>query len=389
LKFAFLHHGDPFSESLWSGIPLNISRGLRELGHEVVPVGDLQPQGPFTARARTAFYRYLLKRLYLMNRDPRVVRLRAKDGNRRLKELGPVDAVLVTYLANAAYVETESPVVVIHDATWAQVLDYYDGYERTTLAAETVRGGMELEKKALDRCDHALYCSQWAASSAIKDFGLPPEKVSVAPLGASLVNGPTRADVAAYLGRRGQGPMKLFFVGKDWYRKGGDVAIRVAAEIERRGVPVELHIAGGEPEGELPSFVRRHGMLRKDVPEQAEELWRLFESNDFFILPTRAEAFGIVFAESAAYGLPVMASDTGGVREAVRGEWGITPPLGASPSVYADWAVKVFSDRAEYERLSWLARTSYEIDLNWPTFCRHLVQVVSGTKDSLTAGSRR
>jgi glycosyltransferase involved in cell wall biosynthesis len=130
-------------------------------------------------------------------------------------------------------------------------------------------------------------------------------------------------------------------------------------------------------------------MLRKDVPEEAAELWQLFETSDFFILPTRAEAFGIVFAESAAYGLPVMASDTGGVLEAVRGEWGITPPPGAPASVYADWAVKVFRDRAEYKRLSSLARTSYETDLNWPAFCRHLVQVVAAMKDSLTAGSRR
>jgi len=325
-----------------------------------------------------------------MNRDPSVVRLRARDGNRRLKEVGPVDAVLVTYLANAAYVETEYPVVVIHDATWAQVLDYYAGYERTTLAAETVRGGMELEKKALDRCDHALYCSHWAASSAVQDFGIPLEKVSVAPLGASLVEGPTRADLAAYLQQRGQGPMKLFFVGKEWYRKGGDVAVQVAVEIERQGVPVELHVAGCEPEGEVPSFVRRHGMLRKDIPQQAEQLWKLFETSDFFILPTRAEAFGIVFAESAAYGLPVMASDTGGVREAVRGEWGITPPLGAPATIYATWATNLFRNRAEYERLSWLARTSYENDLNWPAFCCHLVQVVATKTDSkqLTAELR-
>jgi glycosyltransferase involved in cell wall biosynthesis len=377
LRFAFLHHGDPLSESLWSGIPLNISRTLRESGHEVVPIGNLLPQGPIIPRLRSAFYRYVLKRNYILARDPQVARMQAKDANRRLKQLGSVDAVIVTYLADGAYLETESPVIVIHDATWPQILDYYAGYERSWLSNATVHGGMQLEQRALDRCDRAIYSSHWAASSAINDFAIPPQKVSVAPLGASFVKPPTREDVASYLAQRGQGPMKLFFVGKEWERKGGNIAVQVASEIERQGVPVELHVAGCNPEGELPSFVRKYGMLRKDVPQEAEKLRQLFASSDFFILPTRAEAFGIVFAESAAYGLPVMASDTGGVREAVRGEWGITPPLDAPATVYAEWALKNFRNRAEYERWAWLARTSYETDLNWPAFCRHLVQVTS------------
>lgn len=380
MKFVFLHHGDPFSESLWSGIPLNVGRTLRELGHEVIPVGNLQPQGPIVPRLRSAFYRYVLKKNYILGRDPQVARMQAKDATRRLKQLGSVDAVIVTYLSNGAYLETNSPVVIIHDATWAQVLDYYAGYERSWLSAATVYGGMELERRALQRCDHAIYSSRWAASSAINDFGIPPQKVSVAPLGASLAAPPTREDISTFLLRRGHGPMKLFFVGKEWERKGGDVAVQVALEIERQGVAVELHVAGCNPSGDLPPLVKQYGMLRKDVPQEAEKLWQLFSSSDFFILPTRAEAFGIVFAEAAAYGLPVMASDTGGVREAVRGEWGITPPLGAPAAVYADWALKSFRNRAEHERLAWLARASYETDLNWAAFCRHLVQVVSGLR---------
>ncbi len=376
MKFAFLHHGDPLSESLWSGIPLNIGRTLRELGHEVIPVGNLQPHGPVVPRLRSAFYRYVLKKNYILGRDPQVARMQAKDANRRLKELGPVDAVIVTYLANGAYLETESPVIVIHDATWPQVLDYYVGYERSWQSTPTIRGGMELEQRALQRCNHAIYSSQWAASSAVNDFGISPQKVSVAPLGASFVTPPTRQDIASFLLRRGQAPMKLLFVGKEWERKGGDIAVKVASEIECQ-VAVELHIAGCNPPDGLPPFVKRYGMLRKDVPEEAEKLWQLFGSSDFFILPTRAEAFGIVFAEAAAYGLPVMASDTGGVREAVRGEWGITPPLDAPIGVYAEWAVKNYLDRPEYERLARLARSSYETDLNWPAFCRRLVQVVN------------
>ncbi len=377
MRFACLHHGDPVSEDLWSGIPLNIVRTLRELGHEVVLIGALQPHVPVFSRVKSAIYKFLFKKVYVINRDPSVIRARTPDANKRLSQLGAVDAILVSYLPDAAYLESKYPVVLLHDATWVQLLDYYPGYERSRLAAETVRGGIELDREALRRCAHAIYSSHWATRSASQDYGVPDHKLSVAPLGASIVNPPTRTDVAAYLKRRGQDTMKLFFLGKEWHRKGGDIAVQVAAEIMRLGVPVELHVAGCQPEGEIPPFVRAHGSLRKDVEAQAQKLRGLFESSDFFIMPTRADAFGIVFGESAAFGLPVMASDSGGVREAARGEWSLVPPPGTSPSIYAQWAVSLFRNRAEYERLSWLARESYENDLNWPSFCRHLIQVVS------------
>jgi glycosyltransferase involved in cell wall biosynthesis len=376
VRFACLHHGDPLSEALWSGIPLNIVRTLRELGHEVVPIGELQPQIPFASRVKSAFYRFLLKRVYTLNRDPMVIRSRTPDAERRLKEIGPVDAVLIAYLPDAAYLETGNPIILLHDATWAQLLDYYPGYERKRLAAEIVRGGLTLDKAALERCSHAIYTSSWAAASVAADVGIPPHKVSAAPLGANMIHPPSREDVASCLRQRGHGPMKLFFLGKEWYRKGGDIAVQVATEIQRMGVPVELHVAGCDPEGDIPAFVRRHGFLRKDVQCEVDQLRGLFASSDFFIMPTRADATPVVYAESAAYGLLVMASDTGGVKAMVSGEWGITPEPGASAQVFAAWAVTIYRDRERYERLSWLAREAYERELNWPAFCRHLVQVV-------------
>lgn len=272
MRFACLHHGDQYSEALWSAIPLNIIRALGGLGHEVVVINGLQPQVPVFSRIKTAVYKYLLHKTYALNRDPRVFRARAKDANRRLAELGAVDAVLITYLADAVYLETDHPVILIHDATWAQMLDYYPCYESKGMAGETIRGGLDLDKQALERCDHAVYSSRWAAESVVRDYGVPSAKVSVAPLGASIVNEPTREDLARYLSRRGQQPMKLLFLGKEWYRKGGDIAMRVGSAIEAMGVPVELHVAGCDPEGEQAPFVRRHGLLRKDVPSEAEEL---------------------------------------------------------------------------------------------------------------------
>jgi glycosyltransferase involved in cell wall biosynthesis len=376
MRLASLHHSDLNSEALWSGIPLNIMRNLRALGHEVALVHKLEPQAPFAGRVKTWFYKYAREKQYLMNRDPAMIRLRAKDGNRKLKAIGAVDAVLVTYPPDAAFVETSAPVILLHDATWPLLLDYYPGYERSRMARETIEGGMLLDRLAIERCDRLVYFSRWAESSAVETFAASRGKVSTALPGPNMVDLPARENVHSFLDRRGQGPMRLLFLGVEWHRKGGDIAVRVAAEIERRGVPVELHVAGCKPEGEVPQFVRAHGMLRKDVEREAKELRELLETSDFFLLPTRADALGVVFAESAAFGLPVMTAATGGVADAVREEWGFAPPPGTAAQSYADWAIERFRNRAEYERLAWLARDAYEGELNWPAYCRHIVSKV-------------
>ncbi len=375
MRFAFVHNGDPLSEGLWSGIPLNIIRTLRGMGHEVVVIGNLPPHIPLFARVKTQFYKRIRGKMYLLNRDPAVFAARAKSANRRLKEAGRFDAVLIAYPPDAAYLETKIPILIVHDAAWTQIVDFYPGAERERMAPETLRGGIDLDKTALARCSHAIYCSQWAASSVIRDYGISSSKITVVPLGSGIDKPPTRQQVADYLKNRLKVPMKLFFLGREWHRKGGDIAIAVGEEIERLGTAIELHVAGCVPPPPLPRWVRLHGPMRKDVPAEAAVLRELFETSDYLILPTRADAFGMVFGESAAFGTPVIASDVGGVREAACGEWALTLPLNTPPHVMAEWAISLYRDRAAYERLAWLARESYETHLNWPAFCRKLVEI--------------
>ena len=52
-------------------------------------------------------------------------------------------------------------------------------------------------------------------------------------------------------------------------------------------------------------------------------VWSLFRSCDVLVLPTKADAFGIVAAEASACGLAVIMSDVGGARDiVVEGETG-------------------------------------------------------------------
>jgi len=202
----------------------------------------------------------------------------------------------------------------------------------------------------------------------------------VAPLGANLPRVLSAGDLQAFLKQRGSGACKFLFLGKEWYRKGGDIAVQILQELAQRGLPVELHVVGCQPEGEAPAFVKSHGELWKAIPEQAEKLHRLFATSDFFLLPTRAECFGLAFCEAAAYGLPVVTVATGGVPEVVSQDWAIALPPPVSASVYADWIVDHYRDREKYARLCNAARAAYEQRLNWQTMCSHIVEVTKGLR---------
>jgi glycosyltransferase involved in cell wall biosynthesis len=375
MRFLCLHHGDILSEKLWSGIPLNIVNTLRAQGHEVIAEGNLVPGTTFIGRVKGVVYRKVFHKLYLVDRDPYTYKRRSRDANRRIREAGAIDAVIATQIGDAAFIRSAAPIITIHDATFFQIMDYYPGYERGGYARETIAGGIALDTKGLDQAAHCIFSSWWAADSAHKDYGIPRSKLSVAPLGANLREVPSAEEHQGFLRQRGSGTCKFLFLGKEWYRKGGDIAVAILNELTRRGLAVELHVVGCSPEGDVPSFVKAHGELWKGDPKQARELTALFQTCDFFILPSRAECFGLVFCEAAAYGLPAVALGTGGVPEVVSEEWAIALPPPVSASIYADWIVDHYRDREKYRRLSHAARAAFEQRLNWQVMCNHIVEV--------------
>jgi glycosyltransferase involved in cell wall biosynthesis len=67
-------------------------------------------------------------------------------------------------------------------------------------------------------------------------------------------------------------------------------------------------------------------------PLTAGELDRVYAGADLLVLPSRNETYGMVVTEALARGLPVIASDVGGVTEAVGHDGdGVRPGLLVAP----------------------------------------------------------
>ena len=106
--------------------------------------------------------------------------------------------------------------------------------------------------------------------------------------------------------------------------------------------------------------------LDKNKGAEMERLHQILLETDFLLLPTRAECAGIVFCEAAAYGIPSISTNTGGVATYVRdGINGYALPVEAGASEYASVMNGIWKDQQEYTRLKKDSRLLYENELNW------------------------
>lgn len=94
-------------------------------------------------------------------------------------------------------------------------------------------------------------------------------------------------------------------------------------------------------------------------------------------MPSRAEAYGIVFAEAAAFGLPVIATDLGGIPTIVKdNETGFLLKDLNSYNEIIERISNVIDYPENYKLLSKNARNRYEKVLNWDSFAEKLLEII-------------
>lgn len=355
MRIAFLASGSPDDRAAWSGTPFYCLRALREQ-FDVVETFE----APSVRLAVRAARRMLGSTRIDATREPAVGLAYGLALRRRLERYRP-DAVFGLASSIQLYgLVDDFNVVHCSDATFDAMRGYYPDWF-SGLSDRTIRNGERVEKRVILGAGLALYSSDWAAASARLRYGAPSARVRAAPFGANFDTAPT-ADVFVR-----DATCRLLFVGVDWARKGGAVALATLQGLRARGVEAELHVVGCDPPREaLIEGVTPHGFLSKNDPSQRERLQRLFEQAAFLIVPSRQEAFGLVFCEASAYGLPSLATETGGiptiVHDGVNG-FLFAPEAGHDP--YVEIALDWWTAPERYRRLRETTFERAATDLTW------------------------
>jgi glycosyltransferase involved in cell wall biosynthesis len=167
-----------------------------------------------------------------------------------------------------------------------------------------------------------LSYSNWARDSLICDYGVDSDDVEVVPPGVDVDRWQPK-DVT------GDGVFRILFIGYDLNRKGGNLLLEAF-----RALPPDL----AELILVTRSFVPEQTGVRlyNEMQPNSDELIALSQSCHVFVLPTKAEAFGIAAVEAGALGLPVIATTKGGLGDIiVDGETGFLIQSGDKQALVA------------------------------------------------------
>tara|TARA_B110000196_G_scaffold293418_1_gene281704 strand:- start:653 stop:1441 length:789 start_codon:yes stop_codon:yes gene_type:complete len=235
----------------------------------------------------------------------------------------------------------------------------------SNISSRSIEEGNYLEKKILQRSTFILYPSDWPINSAIQYYGVPKHKIIKAKFGPNLRKLPSTSELKD-INLKQEKILKLLFVGVKWKSKGGPIAIEALNKLNERGINTELTVVGCKPKVEKCNGLIITDFLDKSNEQDLKRIWDLYYSSHFLILPTRNEAVGIVFSESAAFGLPCIAPKTGGIPDYIEDNiTGRLLELSANGKDYADVIENIWNDKVKYKKMKVASRKKYEQELNW------------------------
>jgi starch synthase len=205
---------------------------------------------------------------------------------------------------------TRVPSIVSIDCTQSCVTqDATSALERWSLGFNVRRDGEILKRAAA-----IVSTSHWTAGDVRRLYPDCQTPIHVMP-------NPVRLDLfdRAWIDERrsrADARVQCLFIGGDFPRKGGYDLLRAWEQggFSRRA---DLNLVTGWPmPSPLPTGVRVLTGISAYTPEWSA-VWR---AADLFVMPTRNEAFGLVYQEAAAAGLPAIGSRLNAVPEIVEDE---------------------------------------------------------------------
>lgn len=361
VRIGYVADADPLDRWAWSGLHHYMFTALQDAGFEVEHPGARAKQRDTRASL------WLDRALRAVGRPRPVVgadeRARCvaaaidEDLWRRPCDLlfAPVASRIVPRLRSS------TPIVYLSDATFRLLRGCYP--EVMALSAEVAGALDAVESAAIQRAALCVYTSDWAAASAIRDYGASPTRVRTICLGPNVDEIPERGEVHR---RRGSGRLELLFLGRDWTRKGGDIAVEAVEALRGRGLEAQLLVCGVRPARALPPSVTVLDPVDKRKVRDRRRLRELLLSSQFLLLPTRADCAPTVVKEAYAHGLPVVTTRTGGLPTLVEdGVTGFLLPLEAGGEDYAACIAGAFATPAIHAGLVRCAREAYERRFNW------------------------
>jgi len=232
------------------------------------------------------------------------------------------------------------------------------------------------ERDVLRAVPAVIATSDWAVRRLVSHHGLAPERVHVAAPGADI----------APLASGTDGVSRLLCVAAVTPRKGQHRLVQALAAAA--DLPWSCSCVGGlgqDPEyvAHLRTLIEENGLedrIHLVGPQAGAELDASYNTADLMVLTSYAETYGMAVTEALARGIPVLATDVGGLPEAVgRAPDGGVPGILVPPEDPAALAAELrgwFGEADVRRRLKAAARRRRSALDGWATTARSLAGVL-------------
>lgn len=100
----------------------------------------------------------------------------------------------------------------------------------------------------------------------------------------------------------------FLFVGRDFYRKGGDLVVSAFNKLKLEYPKAKLIVAGPD-KNTIPKEMRSASGAHFIGDVSVDKIGQLMSTATCFVMPSRFEAYGLVFVEAMANGMPIIARD--------------------------------------------------------------------------------
>lgn len=248
--------------------------------------------------------------------------------------------------------------------------------DETGLPAQVAADLDARERAVLRAVPAVIATSDWAVRRLVSHHGLAPDRVHVAAPGADI----------APLASGTDGVSRLLCVAAVTPRKGQHRLVEALAAVT--DLPWSCVCVGGlgqDPEyvAGLRALIGKYGLQDRLVlagPQAGAELDASYAAADLMVLTSYAETYGMAVTEALARGIPVLATDVGGLPEAVgRAPDGGVPGILVPPEDPAALAAELrgwFGEADVRRRLKAAARGRRAALDGWATTARSLAAVL-------------
>ena len=359
INIAYVTKEDSRDKMAWSGTSYNIYKCLKKTGHNIIRLGPYHSFFEKFLKLVELFYKFLNIK-FDPDRNIFISKIFSKKIHKSLTNK-KIDLLVVHDCPIISFLKTEIPIIIWTDITFdLYQKSYFNNYKKFHLSS--ISQGNYLEKLSLNKANTVIYSTKYAQINAKKKYFIKNDKIKIIPFGSNILPISKKKFLLHQKNRikNKKETIKFISVGVDWERKNMNKSIHVIKELNDMGYKCTLKIVGAIPPKNFikPKFVRIIPFLNK---KNITKLKKHYLNSDYFILLSKAEAFGLVIQEATAYGLPLILNNIDGIRYVADKKYSLLVERNSSPHMIASKIANLNNNISKYKKLS---HNSYSSSFN-------------------------